>query len=424
MSVDITLQVERAVAGGRMLARHEGRVVLVSGAIPGERVRARLERSTKQVAWAATQEVIEPSPDRREPACDLECGGSLYAHIAYPRQRALKGEVIADAFRRIGKIDLPPPPVMASPETGYRLRARLHVRHGRAGFFREGSHVICDAGSTRQLHDGTMPAVDSLLAALGSRASDCDGVVVAENIDAGERVLHLLPHANHTVHDVDVPIDRLALVTGLTAATVDGPVTLAGSGYVTDEDAGVRYRRHAASFFQANRFLVRALAQHVVARATGERCVDLYSGVGLFAVALAAAGRTVVAVEGDPLSAADLEANAGPHARQLRVEQSAVEPFLRHARLPGLDVAVLDPPRTGATPEALDGLIRWQPPRIVYVSCDPPTLARDAARLVGAGYTLAAIDAFDLFPNTAHVETVAVFTSSPARRSPSDPGRS
>jgi 23S rRNA (uracil1939-C5)-methyltransferase len=408
--VELTLDIERAVAGGRMLARHEGRVVLVAGAIPGERVRARVERSSKHVAWAATIEVIDASPDRRAPVCDPECGGTLYAHIAYARQRALKADVIVDAFRRIGKIELPRAPgVAASPESGYRLRARLHVRHGRAGFFREGSHVMCDAALTGQLHADAMPAVESLLSALGARAGDCDSVVVAENVAAGERVLHVMPHAQHTAHDVAVPLDRLPHVTGVTAATVDGPVTLAGNPYVTDADGAASYRRHAASFFQANRFLVHALARHVVDQAAGERCVDLYSGVGLFAVALAAAGRTVIAVEGDPVSAADLMANAGPFPTTLAVERSAVEPFVRHTRVPQLDAVILDPPRTGATPEALEGIIAWRPPRIVYVSCDPPTLARDAGRLVAAGYALEGIEAFDLFPNTPHVETVAVF---------------
>lgn len=429
MIVDNVL-IERAVAGGRMLARHEGRVLLVSGAIPGERVRVRIERATKQVAWAEATEILEPSADRRSPRCDLGCGGALYAHIEYARQLELKRDVIADAFRRIGKMDLPNPLVVAgSPETAYRLRARLHVRQGRAGFFREGSHVLCDAAATGQLHGATMPAMDSLLAALGGRVEDCDSVVVAENVEADERVLQLIPHMQRGIADVRVSLESLQGVTGVTAATIDGPVTLAGTPYVSDSalevlgdrapvGSEVRWQRHVASFFQANRFLLGTLVRHVLDHAPGERCLDLYSGVGLFAVALAAAGRTVIAVEGDAVSFADLIANAEHCSQRLAVEQSAVEPFLRSTRIPQLDVIVLDPPRTGATTEALDGLIAWRAPRVVYVSCDPPTLARDGARLVRAGYELARIDAFDLFPNTPHVETVAVFTSSQARCSP------
>src|SRR6185503_4769954 len=158
---------ERPVAGGRMLARHEGQVVLVAGAIPGERVRARVERVNKRTTWATVVEVISPSADRREPQCDLRCGGSAYAHIRYERQRECKAEVIADAFRRIGKVQLDAAvPVVASPEHGYRLRARLHVRHGKAGFFREGTHVLCDAAATGQLLPETMAAVEATLAVL------------------------------------------------------------------------------------------------------------------------------------------------------------------------------------------------------------------------------------------------------------------
>src|SRR5262245_13076225 len=121
------LTVERAVAGGWMLARHDGRIVFVSGAIPGERVRARMTRTTRGVAWAETVEVLEASPDRRTPACDLSCGGSLYAHIADARQLELKRDVIVNAFRRIGKITVAPSfSVAASDPRGYRLRARLH----------------------------------------------------------------------------------------------------------------------------------------------------------------------------------------------------------------------------------------------------------------------------------------------------------
>src|SRR5438067_7139435 len=136
----VELTVDRPVAGGRMLGRHEGQVVLVSGAIPGERVRVRIEKASQHVAWAETVDVLEASGDRRVPVCELACGGSFYGHIRYERQRLLKAEVIADAFRRVGKLPMSQrPAVEGSPQEGYRLRARLHVRQGRAGFFREGS---------------------------------------------------------------------------------------------------------------------------------------------------------------------------------------------------------------------------------------------------------------------------------------------
>src|SRR3990172_2682843 len=135
-----------------MLARHEGKVVLLAGAIPGERVRARVERSARGVIWADVTDVIDVSPHRRPAHHDPACGGLDYLHIDYDYQRQLKSEVIADAFRRVGKISLDTAtPIAPSREHGYRLRARLHVRDGRAGFFRAGTHVLCDAAATGQL---------------------------------------------------------------------------------------------------------------------------------------------------------------------------------------------------------------------------------------------------------------------------------
>ncbi|HSF99535.1 MAG TPA: TRAM domain-containing protein, partial [Vicinamibacterales bacterium] len=145
----VELTIERPAAGGRMIARQNGRVILVAGAIPGERVRVRFERQTRQVAWATVIDVLEPSDDRRDVSGDPACGGTAYAHIRYDRQLALKAEIITDAFARIGRLRLPAPPVVRpSPEHGYRLRARFHVTGRRAVFFREGTHEPCDPAST------------------------------------------------------------------------------------------------------------------------------------------------------------------------------------------------------------------------------------------------------------------------------------
>ena len=418
----VELLIERPVAGGWMLARHDGRVVLVSGAVPGERVRARLQRTTRSMAWAETIEVVDPSGDRRQPACDPFCGGALYAHIRYPRQLQLKAEVIADAFRRIGKMALPQPPaVTPSPETAYRLRARLHVRGRRIGFFREGSHEVCDARPTQQLHADALAAADALGAGLGVRLAACDEIVVAENVSATERVLHLVPRTPGALDGLRLSVDRLAGVTGLTVAGERRLVVIDGNPRVSDTaadlfgpdapvDAGVTWRRQAAAFFQGNRFLIGALVRAVVGAAGGETCLDLYSGVGLFAVALAALGRRVVAVESDPVSAEDLRLNVANYRDQVIVHQASVEAFCRQGVRPP-DAIVLDPPRAGVSAEALGGIAASRAARLVYVSCDPPTLARDAAKLSAAGYALESIDAFDLFPNTPHVETVAVFAT-------------
>src|SRR5437764_8235135 len=135
----IPLTIEKPAGGGPMIGRVDGEVVLVAGAIPGERVRARVERVQKGVAHAAILEIDEPSPDRREPFTDPSCGGCLYAHIAYPRQIDIKTQVIADQFARVGRVPLPSAPdIVPSPTEGFRMRARLHARRGQVGFFREG----------------------------------------------------------------------------------------------------------------------------------------------------------------------------------------------------------------------------------------------------------------------------------------------
>ena len=152
----VSLGVDKPAAGGRMIARLDGQIVFVSGAIPGESVRARVERVAKNVGYAESIEIEQPSPDRR-PFPDPPCGGCLYGHIAYPRQLALKSAIIDDAFRRIGRLPAPAIAVAPSPEDGYRMRARFHVRGRRLGFFREGTHEACDARQTRQLGGHTTP---------------------------------------------------------------------------------------------------------------------------------------------------------------------------------------------------------------------------------------------------------------------------
>jgi 23S rRNA (uracil1939-C5)-methyltransferase len=404
----IPLTIERPAAGGAMIARHQGQVVLVSGAIPGERVQARLARVTRSVAHADAVRIEEPSPDRRAASGDPSCGGCLYSHIGYARQLAIKSDVIGDAFRRIGHLELAAPVVVApSPENGYRMRARLHVRGSRFGFFREGTHDLCDARSTGQLLSATIDALERLMAAVRSTGRGAvREIELSENVDASERVAHL---------DTSEPLDprlveKIVLVEGFTA----GP-------YVTDAlrigDASLKLRRHVQAFFQGNRYLLRDLVAHVVDRVpAGSMLLDLYAGVGLFAVAAAVTrGASVTAVEGDARAAADLHANGEAAGRQLTTVQAPVESVGEAgsaivARMGGaVETVIVDPPRTGMSREALDAVLRVKTARLVYVSCDVATLARDAKRIVDAGYAIERADAFDMFPNTPHVETVVVF---------------
>jgi 23S rRNA (uracil1939-C5)-methyltransferase len=401
-----------------MLARHDGLVILIAGAIPGERIRARIERVSRQVAYADTVEVLQADADRREAAVDWACGGSLYSHINYPRQQALKAELIADAFARIAKLPLPcAVAITASKERGYRMRARLHARNGRLGFFREGTHELCEAGPTGQLLPATIEAIDGFRTALGGELlHDIAACDIAENIPADERAILIETRGSTTAWDC------VAQIEGMTGLMVQGREeararVIHGSPYVMDvlpipgASASVRLRHHVRAFFQGNRWLLAPLVEHVVAQVPEDDVLELYAGVGLFAMSLAAVGRTgIVAVEGDRISAADLDANAEPHRDVLEVRQISVERYLQHARHIQRSTVLLDPPRTGISREAMSGLLALKAPRVVYVSCDVATLARDVRRFVDDGYDLHHIEAFDLFPNTAHVETLVTLT--------------
>ena len=416
----LTLGIEKPVAGGRMLARYEGRVLLVSGAVPGEEVRARVTRIAKGVTYADTTEVLSASADRRDPACDPLCGGSVFAHITPTRQRTLKAEIVADALARLGGHSLEPPDVVSSPEAGYRMRARFRVRDGRLGFYREGSHDLCDPARTGQLLPTTCDWIGAMEAALALPAGrGVLAVEMAEDLPGRTRVCHLDLAAGADIRAC-AGVAAATGLRGLSASRADQSTgaTLAGSAEVTDElsfsarggTRTLRLTRNVRAFFQGNRFLLSRLVEHAVGLAATGPVVDLYAGVGLFGLALAAAGEgNVTLVEGDPVSGADLETNAAPFSEAARVVRRKVETFLAAAApIPGA-TAVVDPPRTGLSTDAMGNLLALAPATLVYVSCDVATFARDTRRLLAAGYALDGLTLFDLFPNTAHVETVARF---------------
>jgi 23S rRNA (uracil1939-C5)-methyltransferase len=412
----LDLVVEKPAAGGRMIARHDGQVVLLAAAIPGERVRARVERVSKGVIYATTVEVLDPSSDRRPAAEDWLCGGNVYAHVAYPRQLDIKAAVVADAFTRIARLPLPPPPVTGSPERGYRMRARLHVHRCRIGFYREGTHELCDARGTGQLLPATLDVLDRLAAALRvDRVQEVTSIELSENLAGDERALHL---------ELERPVDLSRVAEqagpGVTGLSYTGPFSgipsiVTGSPTVTDRvpvpggdgAATMTLQRNVRAFFQANRYLLPGLVARVLSLVEAGPVVDLYAGVGLFGVALAASGRAAItAVEGDRIGAQDLKANAAPYASAMTVVHQPVESFVATPAASPDTSLIVDPPRTGMSRKAFDGIARFGASAIVYVSCDVATLARDVRRLVDAGYRLEHLEAFDLFPNTAHVEAV------------------
>lgn len=419
----VTLVVERPAAGGRMIARHDGAIVLVAAAIPGETVEATVEKIQRGTVWARTHRVVERSSDRVDPSGDWSCGGSVFAHIAYERQLALKQEIIRDAFSRIGRMPLSDPiPINGSPAEGYRMRARLHVQNGRIGFFREGSHDLCDPGPTRQLLEATVESLRALETEIRQRPrAGITEVGLSENRRGDQRAIHL-----NLAETADPSrLGSMSAITGVTGlscgvARSHHPLVLSGSPLVSDdlvvparEEVTITIERHARSFFQGNRFVLPELVAAVADAVVPGPVLDLYAGVGLFSVAVAARGAALVtAVEGERSAAHDLKRNASRAGSAIAARHQSVERFLSVKPGTRAETVVVDPPRTGLSKEAIAGTIALRPPRIVYVSCDVATLARDARILSEAGYRQQSVRGFDLFPNTAHVETIVVFDRS------------
>ena len=249
---------------------------------------ARVERVSSAVVFGETVEVQVPSADRRASSTDLQCGGAVLAHIAYQRQLQLKVEIVQDAFARIARVPLTvAPAIVSSPERGYRMRARLHCRKGRLGFFREGTHDLCDAAATGQLSDDAVAWVARAEQELATSWHGLQSIELAENIAGDQRASHLELHAGVNPHTYTSLSRGLR---GLSARRSDGPevTVLAGEPSVSDTFAAgegsqsLTLTRNVKSFFQANRFLVQPLAHHVSRLVPEGQVVDLYAGVGLF----------------------------------------------------------------------------------------------------------------------------------------------
>jgi 23S rRNA (uracil1939-C5)-methyltransferase len=417
----LELAIEKGVYRGLGLARHDGQVVFVPRGLPGERVRARVEKVGRGFVRAGTESLLAPAPERRPSPCPLfdRCGGCAYQHLDYAAQLRLKTDVLRESLARArvpweGPIDVVP-----SPERDWRTRARFHLQEvageWRLGLHEEGSHRVVDLDSCLQVSPALLGAARTLLAGLSAHppwARRVSTVALAESGDGSARVAALTwdgdPAEGAGLAGLATDAPRL---TGLGLATGEEGgrfVSLAGSPYVESEAAGLRYRSHVLSFFQANRHLLGPLVERVREWSTGDGPVlDLYAGVGLFALALAPGAPAVIAVEQDARSSDDAETNrelAGfAHVRLVRsdvLSALAAFPPAPHERV------VLDPPRTGAGPEVARRIAARAPASVVYVSCDPPTLARDLAVFAEAGYTADRMAVFDLFPDTFHLETV------------------
>jgi 23S rRNA (uracil1939-C5)-methyltransferase len=420
----LELSVEKPVYRGLGLARHEGCVVFVRKTLPGERVRARVFEVGRGYVRAEPEAVLEASPARRPAPCPhaASCGGCSYQEAGYGEQLRIKELILRESLARAHVAWEAPIPVVASPETGWRTRAELHLAWQAGapeiGFFEEGTHRVVDVGECLQLSSSANRALAALRAALRERAPLTErvtGIELGESPDGGQLVCCL--HAGLSVQQAVGLAALAAQVPGLSgllaipagAARTPSPLLLFGSPFLEASPAGFALRAHQQSFFQSNRFLTGPLAAAVLARVPPVGPVlELYAGVGLLTLPLLARNGELSAVEESPLAAADARANAERAGLELSIHAGSVENLLhRLVARPGEHV-VLDPPRTGASRLAIRGIASRRPASITYVSCDPPTLGRDLHLLEQSGYRLAGLEAFDMFPDTFHLESVAL----------------
>jgi 23S rRNA (uracil1939-C5)-methyltransferase len=417
---ELEVTVERILPGGVGLAHAEARTIFVALAAPGDRVRVRVESVRGRATFASVVEVLSPSPARVEPPCPYfgRCGGCDFQQLDYRAQLSSKVEIIRDCLRRVARVE-PPSEIHITPspfEWSYRSRARWQhdpVRNF-LGYYERGSHRVCD---------------------------------VAECPVAAPEVQGRLTRLRELMSEGALPSDAAQFE----AVAGDGGVSLSPAVEPGDEReqtrviAGERYRFDAACFFQINHALLEPLvreglrdaseetesetandtleataldgvsetvnnvAGETASYVSGETALDLYAGVGLFTLPLARRFTRVVAVEGNAASTLYARRNLSDAGlSNVRIETGAVGTWLAHnaERLGSADFILLDPPRAGAEPEAVRGILDLNPRHISYVSCDPATLARDLLAFTSSGYRLASVRAFDMFPQTHHVETV------------------
>ena len=417
----LDLDVEKAVYRGLALARHEGRVIFIPRAFPGERVRVRVASVERGFARAEIALILEPAKGRRPAPCAHaeRCGGCAYQGLTYEDQLGLKRDILAETLRRAGAPFEGETRLAPSPEEGWRTRASFHfeTRAGtlRLGLHEEGSHTVVDLERCLQLSPGLNEVARGLKHALDARRElwpALHGLHLAAGNESGcvASLAVRLPIAEVTRL---LPL-RSAVpgLTGFAALVGEGDpsrfVMLHGSPRLGHRILDLRMTSHARAFFQANRFQAEGLVRAVLELLPREGpALDLYAGVGLFALPLLARGQVVRAVESDETAVDDARENA----RRLglagfRIDRGDVRETL--AALPREDgeQIVLDPPRTGAGLDVVELLAARRPRTIVYVSCDPPTLGRDLAHFARRGYRADALRAFDMFPDTFHLETV------------------
>jgi len=388
-------EIERIVPGGLGLCHVDGRTIFVSQAATGDRVRIQIDRQRGRIGFGSIVDVLAPSPDRMAPPCPVygECGGCDMQHLTYEAQLAVKFDILRDCLRRIGGIE-PPDEVTIVPSPSpwhYRSRADWRYDPGQPaiGYRERQSHRVVNVPTCPIL----VPNLDRTLAALQERC-------------ASEALPAMLPAISATAGDRQVAIAPRSLL-GAPAA-----------GEVTVTVAGEMYCFGPECFFQVNHAILPAMLSDVLRHSPTlveskdeDLALDLYCGVGLFTVPLARRFGRVIGVESFPSSVRYARRNLqSAKVDRVTVVAADVQAWLAASgvNLGPVALVVLDPPRSGLTPGVVSSLAALRPTRMVYVSCDPATLARDLRAILAVpGFHLREVTAYDMFPQTHHVETVA-----------------
>jgi len=417
------VRVEKLVYGGEGLGRlAAGQAVFVSGVLPGELVRAGIVRKRKGIFHAVAEEIIEPSPDRVAPPCggEKQCTGATWPFIAYPAQLRLKQEILLDALQRTGGMRPKRPLlIIPSPKTEhYRLRTQFNVRTEketqRIGFFRQGSYSLVEVEDAFLIHpliNRTLAAVRNLITLLPTLLE-----IHINASPAGD--VHLLVFgADETLKPLDVFFAKLQKampeVIGLTGFARKKKVGSLGRNTLALEVEGLALHATEGNFFQVNWEQNRNMVRTVLDFAGltgGETVLDLYCGIGNFSLPLSKQANKVIGIESGYAAIEDARKNAQINGIT-NVEfiaddlQKGLKPLLE--RKQKADVIVLDPPRAGATLKTLERILAFVPRKIVYVSCNPSTLARDLKFFHLFGFRLDRLQPVDMFPWTYHIECVA-----------------
>jgi 23S rRNA (uracil1939-C5)-methyltransferase len=413
----LELTLDGIAQGGEGVGRWQERVVFARGGLPGERVQVRLRERHQAYARGDVIELLEASLDRIEPRLP-GADHMPWQHIDYHAQLRFKRQILADQLAKIGGLnDLPVAETLAAPRPwGYRNSARFHGVGGRIGYYAADSHDLQEIETDPLL----LSVLNDALAALRGVVRAGAPVPAEVTLRASEAYGYVLAALRGDAE----PADDLAQLArrwrmrcpALAGVTLPGyPPAALGADHLIEELGGIAFHLRPATFFQINSAAAESLLELVRAGLElrgSEGLLDLFCGAGAFALPLASTAAEVVGIEEYAGAIEDARTTAEANGiTNVRFEVGRVEQLL--GQLQGsFDAVVLDPPRRGCHPQALDQLLRLAPARIVYISCQPATLARDLKLLVAGGYRVVSVQPVDLFPQTAHIESVSVLVRS------------